>query len=51
MPQANELNQIANILATGYLRLLANRSKPLPPAKLQSRISDLSPCYERPPEA
>ena len=46
-----QLQELATILAIGYLRLLAGRAKPLPQAKLQPPIPDLSPCYKRAPEA
>lgn len=46
-----QLPKLATILASGYLRLLANRAKLQPHAKLQSPYSVLSPCYVRPPEA
>lgn len=45
------LAEIAAILATGYLRLQADKAKSPPEAKLRSRESALSPCYGARPEA
>lgn len=45
------LAQVAAILATGYLRLQADRAKSQPEAKLRPRDSALSPCYGARPEA
>ena len=48
---ANGLAEIAAILASGYLRLQADRAKSQSIAKLQPRESALSPCYEARTEA
>ena len=45
------LAEIAAILATGYLRLQADRAKSQQEAKIRPRDSVLSPCYVRQPEA
>lgn len=53
-PQAGStkgLAEIAAILASGYLRLQADRSKSQSEAKLRPRDSAISPCYEARPEA
>jgi hypothetical protein len=46
----DDLAQIAAILATGYLRLLAQRANSRTQAQLQSPDSVYSPCYATPPE-
>ena len=48
---ASGLTEIAAILATGYLRLQADRAKSQQEAKIRPRDSVLSPCYVRQPEA